>query len=41
MRTALAFLVGITFFSLTGCATIFSGTADEITVNFPSGRRFR
>ena len=37
MRTALVFLVGIIFLSLTGCATIFSGTADEITVNSHPG----
>ena len=37
MRTALAFLVGIAFSSLTGCATIFSGTAEEVTVNSHPG----
>ena len=37
MRIALACLVGIAFSSLTGCATIFSGTAEEITVNSHPG----
>ena len=40
MRIALACLVGIVFSSLTGCATIFSGTAEEITVNSHPGDAF-